>query len=200
MAAPKTTTWPIERVEELKRLLAARPALTAGQIGAKMGMPRSSIIGKTKRLGLALPRAGKKRPKRTLGVEEIVRCIEAGMTRDETAKHFRVNTHTLAECAGRAGLSFRQALRPSNPKMRRSRAARPRPYVVAVPTDEPKPVGPQSILDIGQGCKWLHGDVGDPAARFCGHERVPERPYCAYHCSKAYTDVAGKRAESAEAR
>ena len=48
-------TWTDARVETLRTLVTER--LSAGQIGDRLGTTRNAIIGKCKRLGLALPNA-----------------------------------------------------------------------------------------------------------------------------------------------
>lgn len=35
-------------------------------------------------------------------------------------------------------------------------------------------------------CCWPEGEPGDDDFRFCGEPVVPEKPYCAEHCDRAY--------------
>jgi GcrA cell cycle regulator len=35
-------------------------------------------------------------------------------------------------------------------------------------------------------CCWPDGEPGDADFRFCGEPVVPEKPYCAEHCDRAY--------------
>lgn len=43
-------------------------------------------------------------------------------------------------------------------------------------------------------CRWPIGHPGEPDFKFCGANRLPNRPYCAEHCSVAYR---GKSDEAA---
>lgn len=54
-------TWPEDRTEALKRLVAI-PFMSASEIGLKLHISRNAVIGKCKRKGWALPRAGNKNP------------------------------------------------------------------------------------------------------------------------------------------
>ncbi len=45
--------------------------------------------------------------------------------------------------------------------------------------DAPKPKGGDT------GCRWLHGKEVKDFVR-CGHREHPGRPYCEYHCNRAY--------------
>jgi len=50
-----------------------------------------------------------------------------------------------------------------------------------------RPVVRQAFDALGSdGCKWPHGDPGEPGFHFCGVRRQPGRPYCAGHLKTAY--------------
>lgn len=48
-------------------------------------------------------------------------------------------------------------------------------------------------------CSWPIGEPGTSGFGFCGQEAVPDRPYCAGHCSRAYVKITkdGKKVEAA---
>jgi hypothetical protein len=56
-----SSSWPAERDAELARLVAVRPALSARQIGDRLGLSREAVIGRAYRTGLTLPGAKAKR-------------------------------------------------------------------------------------------------------------------------------------------
>jgi GcrA cell cycle regulator len=35
-------------------------------------------------------------------------------------------------------------------------------------------------------CSWPDGEPGTPSLRFCGKLSIPDKPYCAEHCARAY--------------
>ena len=35
-------------------------------------------------------------------------------------------------------------------------------------------------------CSWPDGEPGTPSLRFCGKPSIPDKPYCAEHCARAY--------------
>lgn len=53
--------WPEARTEALRRLIAI-PFMSASEIGLELHVSRNAVIGKCKRKGWALPRAGSKNP------------------------------------------------------------------------------------------------------------------------------------------
>jgi GcrA cell cycle regulator len=48
-------------------------------------------------------------------------------------------------------------------------------------------------------CSWPIGEPGTDEFRFCGRKAVPEKPYCADHCARAYVRVTKERNASAVA-
>ena len=47
-------------------------------------------------------------------------------------------------------------------------------------------------------CSWPDGDPGTEKFGFCGHSTLPDKPYCAEHCAKAYI-VSSKNKKTAKA-
>ncbi len=45
-------------------------------------------------------------------------------------------------------------------------------------------------------CSWPEGDPSTDNFSFCGHPAVPEKPYCAEHCAKAYITTSKNRKAS----
>ena len=45
-------------------------------------------------------------------------------------------------------------------------------------------------------CSWPEGDPGTPGFRFCGKPTVPDKPYCAEHCERAYVKSSRDRKET----
>lgn len=36
------------------------------------------------------------------------------------------------------------------------------------------------------GCNWIYGEPRGDFTIYCGAPRAPQRPYCPFHCAKAY--------------
>ncbi len=52
---------------------------------------------------------------------------------------------------------------------------------------KPKPAQIISLEALRPGmCCWPEGEPGKEDFRFCGEPAEPEKPYCAYHCERAY--------------
>jgi len=52
---------------------------------------------------------------------------------------------------------------------------------------KPKPAQIISLEALRAGmCCWPEGEPGKDNFRFCGDPIVPEKPYCAHHCERAY--------------
>ena len=64
---------------------------------------------------------------------------------------------------------------------------------------KPKTVDIISLKALRSGmCRWPEGDPGTQAFNFCGQPIVPEKPYCAKHCARAYVKpIKNKRTRAA---
>tara|TARA_B100001250_G_scaffold387424_1_gene384806 strand:- start:587 stop:946 length:360 start_codon:yes stop_codon:yes gene_type:complete len=52
---------------------------------------------------------------------------------------------------------------------------------------KPKPAKVISLEELRPGmCSWPDGEPGKDDFRFCGDATVPDKPYCAHHCERAY--------------
>lgn len=56
---------------------------------------------------------------------------------------------------------------------------------------------PAEILTLGAlrpgMCSWPEGEPGTEEFNFCGQPAVPEKPYCADHCARAYVKPNNER-------
>jgi GcrA cell cycle regulator len=41
----------------------------------------------------------------------------------------------------------------------------------------------------GDMCCWPEGEPGTEEFRFCGKSSIPDKPYCAEHCRRAYVRI-----------
>ncbi len=81
----------------------------------------------------------------------------------------------------------RQARAPSKPKP-------PKPLLKPIQADsqEPIPVGPADDWPPQGFCQWPMGTVS--AFPMCGGPNVDGRPYCQFHCAKAYAPSQAQKA------
>lgn len=89
------------------------------------------------------------------------RTISAIMTQEG----FAVSRNSVIGQANRMGL--KKLREPPTPKP---------------PTPRPVKPMPESKSD----CRWPIGDPTDAGFSFCTKKALPEKPYCAEHCEKAY--------------
>ena len=61
----------------------------------------------------------------------------------------------------------------------------------------PSPIRRKPIPDEydGKQCNWPIGDPQNPDFRFCEGRRVAGRPYCSFHCKKAYRRAGQENAD-----
>jgi GcrA cell cycle regulator len=48
-------------------------------------------------------------------------------------------------------------------------------------------------------CRWPEGEPGTESFYFCGQPVVPEKPYCAHHCERAYVKSTKEKKSSTAA-
>jgi GcrA cell cycle regulator len=59
----------------------------------------------------------------------------------------------------------------------------------AKPPEKPRaPVVKLEDMKVGM-CLWPEGDPGREGFGFCGEPAVPDKPYCAFHCERAYVKI-----------
>ena len=55
---------------------------------------------------------------------------------------------------------------------------------------KPKPAEVVGLASLRPGmCSWPEGEPGTEGFYFCGCDSVPGKPYCDYHCKRAYVKV-----------
>ena len=165
----KPIAWTDQRVEQLKKLW--DDGLTASAIVAEMGgnLTRNSVIGKAHRLKLA---------KRSEKVERArLGCKSSNTAKSEVIK----NQHVVR--AKRLGM--RSGL--TSAKVLQSRNAHPSPEVLEVDDDLPDVTNLIGLAELTEHtCKWPLGDPQKPGFGFCGQPSVEGKPYCEFHCKRAY--------------
>ena len=62
------------------------------------------------------------------------------------------------------------------------------------PVSEPEVAQVIKLDSLRSGmCSWPLGNPGEEGFHFCGAPAVPEKPYCAKHCSVAYVKITRDR-------
>lgn len=157
--------WTDDRLAELLRLNS--DGLSARQIADKMGgITRNAVIGKLRRMGVALkyatgPRDGHK-------TESIAKL---------TAK--RPPSENWRWSGGGLVTSVRRAKARAKIVFCSTQSA------AQFPPDMPR----ISLLDLKHNdCRFPLGDPGDPNFGFCGQPRTGVLPYCEHHAKVCYSE------------
>ena len=172
MSTTNPSVWTAPKLTLLRTLWAE--GLPATQIGERLCVSKSAVIGKVHRL--CLP--GRPSP---LGV----------------AAHPVARPRKAANAAPPA--SARPA-KPTLPTRHPKDTTQPRPPVArvvlratqrepaaALPTPAESPPTPRPRLDPrAQSCRWPSGEPGQAGFHFRGEPAEPGKPYCALHCKRAY--------------
>jgi len=158
--SPAASPWTDERIDRLKARWSQ--GATARQISRELGhgISRSAVLGKVHRL----------------------RIDDA--TRQVTGREERID-------AGRV-LHLRETVAGSAPSRRprvlpawvlnAKRYIDDRGVDTDIPLSQRRP-----LLELNPGtCRWPVGEPGKPDFFFCGAEPLPNKPYCAAHCTRAY--------------
>jgi GcrA cell cycle regulator len=153
-ATKESYDWNDEAISRLRSLWDEGHA--AAEIGRRLGVSKSAVIGKAHRLHLpARPSPVRRQPNQT----------------GPRPPPQRAPAPTLAEM-----VPVRLAASTSGPP---EAATRPDP---APPQSAPTPAEPGTA----NTCCWPIGDPGTPTFRFCGNPALATRPYCAEHAAIAY--------------
>ena len=110
-----------------------------------------------------------------------------GVSTSEIGRRLGVTKNAVVGKVHRLGLPKR------NSPIKAEKAEAPSPTVVAtaVHLARPAPARPSAETVQMDGlrpgmCRWPEGEPGTENFHFCGQPIVPEKPYCAYHCERAY--------------
>ena len=156
-------TWKDEAlVERLKSLHA--DGLSASQIGNRLGVSRSAVIGKIHRLGLAK------------GHGCYPRLTARNMLNARLARRPRRQ---------RAEIGWKK---PPHEIFAEREAARQAPELF-IPEHERKTLETLEPAD----CRYPYGDPRTPDFYFCGKPRVGGLPYCDWHRKIAFVPVTSRR-------
>jgi GcrA cell cycle regulator len=148
--------WPTERVERLKQL-AAGNTFSGGQIARELGVTRSAVLGKLKRLGISIAKPMTCRDPRP-------RKRQAPRPRHQASKAAR----DLAVIAARELQAIEAALE-------------------AAVLLEPPATAIRSVFELRAGvCRYPFGDPRHPDFCFCGADAFQALPYCAGHARLSY--------------
>lgn len=99
-------------------------------------------------------------------VSALMALWAEGVPASEIGRRLGVTKNAIVGKVHRLGLTKRQS--PIRPK------AAPEPEVVKLE---------RLTADM---CSWPEGEPGTPEFTFCGKPSVPDKPYCAAHCARAY--------------
>ena len=104
----------------------------------------------------------------------LTKLWNGGLSTREIGVRLGVTKNAVVGKAHRLGLSQRKSpiapITPITPFVERPRRAE---------------VIPLEKLTAGM-CSWPEGDPRTPDFHFCGAPAVPDKPYCAEHCARAY--------------
>ena len=159
---PAASPWTRARVAELKRRW--WQGASAGRIAREWGptVSRAAVLGKIRRLGLAEP----------------------SPTAAGQGFAWKSNRGAAAPALG---------YRPAPPRLWRARtlpawviAAKPYVDDPGIDADIPR-AQRRPLLGLNdRACRWPVGDPSRSGFFFCGAESLPEKPFCAAHCARAY--------------
>jgi hypothetical protein len=170
--------WTDERVTELRDLRSR--SLSVSAIGARMGVSRNSIIGKLYRMGCNCPEENQD-AWTPFEIETLKIVWATGATvREVMAEIRRIcgtnrTTRAISAKADRIGLTKRM-----RKKRMKSWAFGPDPQPVKVQT-ECAPLNIPLMKVEAFHCREVVGRGDDGLALFCGHPRIDEYSFCAFH-------------------
>lgn len=169
--------WTPERTKTLIALW--EEGLPTSEIGRRLDVTKNAVVGKVHRLGL------KKRasPIRAQGAAKAAPAKEKAPIK-ATAK-------PVAEKPAVAEADVKVAVEP---------APAPAPVSAPVktkPRDKSKVVRLESLNN--SMCSWPEGEPGTPEFHFCGEPSLPDKPYCAEHCARAYVKPSKERKDKSAA-
>jgi GcrA cell cycle regulator len=176
---------PLWSPDEISRLIALWPILSAGQIGRRLCKTRNAVIGKVHRLRTAGEIKKDKPPlvAKLWRAEQIDKLIELWPTM--SARQIAVELHMSRRLVVDKAHQLRaQGLLKRRPKLRKQNG---RHYVWQPKPEPPWPPSsaimcPCSLVELqSHQCKWPFGDPRQHDFYFCGAVRFAEGPYCRRH-------------------
>lgn len=143
--------------------------LSTAEIGRRLDVTKNAVVGKVHRLGL---------PKRQSPIRGDAGVKMASSVKSRPSEQPKTAPQPKKVIAAQA---------PARPKV----ASEP------APSHEHEEIGTVVSLEhLNHGqCSWPIGDPESEDFRFCGQKVVPGRPYCAYHCAKAYVKTTKKKVD-----
>jgi len=126
-----------------------------------------------------------------------------GLPTSEIGRRLGVTKNSVVGKVHRLGLKKRQspirqsASGTSSPKKAKAKSK------IATKTQAPTAQAPKVMRPTGEVvrleqltgsmCCWPEGEPGTPDFFFCGEAAVPDKPYCASHCERAYVKVSKEK-------
>jgi GcrA cell cycle regulator len=174
--------WNDEAIVRLRSLW--NEGLSTAEIGRRMGVSKNAVVGKAHRLGLPA------RP-------SPIRRDGSGASTPRPAAPRRVVGPTLPPLAASLPTAdeVRTELRTEARSAARAAAAEHAAAPVASAAPPVRVVPPRSSRLAA--CCWPIGEPGTKSFRFCDHDALTGKPYCAEHAQLAYVKVRDRREEAA---
>ena len=113
-------------------------------------------------------------------INTLIAFWEEGIPTSEIGRRLDVTKNAVVGKVHRLGLQKRNS--PI-----KTAAAKPEAAAKPAPKPAPKKVDVIHMENLRPGmCCWPEGEPGKDDFHFCGRPSVPEKPYCADHCERAY--------------
>jgi len=151
-------------------------------------------------------------------IQQLIALWNEGLSTSEIGRRLGVTKNSVVGKVHRLGLKKRASPirtgpsittkkpRPASPKVQakvdavaEARAVEAAPAEARpVPKKKPGELVRMEALRPGM-CNWPVGEPGADDFHFCGEKTVPEKPYCAEHCERAYVKSVKKNGRTAAA-
>jgi GcrA cell cycle regulator len=109
-------------------------------------------------------------------IKDLIALWNEGLSTSEIGNRLGVTKNAVIGKVHRLGLPKRQS-----PIQRKPKAEPAKAKIIKL-----------EHLSAGMCC-WPEGEPGTPGFRFCGHKAIPDKPYCAEHCARAYVKASRDR-------
>lgn len=132
-------------------------------------------------------------------IKILIAHWEEGLPTSEIGRRLGVTKNSVVGKVHRLGLKKRQSpirksatgtTAPKKLKAKTKVAVKTQQAPVAAPKVS-RPTGEVISLEelTGSMCCWPEGEPGTEDFYFCGEAAIPDKPYCAPHCERAYVKV-----------